>query len=369
MIRRRGLVSTLGAAAMLLGLRPAYGNAQAPLAPLAPPLPAVPPAPGFPVPDQVFTMRDGFTLPARLWHPPAGTPVRGVILALHGFTDSRDGWEIPAPGFTAAGYTMVAPDLRGFGATADRGSWAGQQVMVDDAAELARRLRAQFPGQRLVVMGESMGGAIAMCLAARAPGAADDFVLLSPAVWGPGQMAFSLRAALWTAYQVAPGWQLTGREVPLEIAASDNYDALLRMARDPLTLRGATVAMLRGLVDLMGCAQQAAPRQPANVLILNGRRDQVVPPEATAAAWAKLPPPVRRGLYLNGYHLLLRDLDRALVEADILSWLDDPQAWLPSGADVNASAWAADNAWAGDVSAALPAQALDGAGERRVWPF
>ena len=35
-------------------------------------------------------------------------------------------------------------------------------------------------------------------------------------------------------------------------------------------------------------------------------------------------PSVRRGFYPNGYHLLLRDHDRALVEADILAWLDDP---------------------------------------------
>ena len=52
------------------------------------------------------------------------------------------------------------------------------------------------------------------------------------------------------------------------------------------------------------------------------------------AAWAKLPPGVRRGFYLGGYHLLLRDHDRNLVETDILAWLADPSRWLPSGADI-----------------------------------
>ena len=356
MIRRREAVST--AAATLLALRARCGLAAVP-AQATPPLPA---------PDTVFRMRDGADLPARLWHPPAGVRPAGIILALHGFTDSRDAWTYPAPGFAAAGYLVVAPDQRGFGATADRGVWAGERAMVDDAAELAKRLRAQYPGP-LVLMGESMGGAVAMCLAVSQPVTADAYVLLSPAVWGRAQMALSVRAALWTAMRLAPGWRLTGTEIPIEIAATDNIDALLALAHDPLTLRGATVAMLRGLVDLMDSAQAAAPHLPPATLVLGGRRDQVIPPSATAAAWRKLPAGVRRGLYLNGYHLLLRDLDRALVHADILAWLADPGHWLPSGADINAAAWQADQAWDTDLPAVLPADTLDGAGLHKVWPY
>jgi alpha-beta hydrolase superfamily lysophospholipase len=314
-------------------------------------------------------MRDGCVLPARLWRPPAGVAPAGVILAMHGFTDSRDAWELPAPVFTKAGYTVVAPDQRGFGATPDRGVWAGQEVMMADVAELAVQLRALHPGQRLVLLGESMGSAVLMCLAARAPATADAWVLTSPAVWGRAQMAATLTGALWAADHVAPGWRLTGTEIPLEIAACDNRDALIRLARDPLTLRGTTVAMLKGLVDLMTAAQDACSDLPADTLVLNGRKDQVVPPAAAEAAWAKMPAGVRRGFYLNGYHMLLRDLDRSLVEADILSWLSDPHRWLPSGADVNAAAWQSDHGWAPSPPPAAPASGLDGVGERPVWPF
>jgi hypothetical protein len=102
---------------------------------------------------------------------------------------------------------------------------------------------------------------------------------------------------------------------------------------------------------------------------LNGRRDQVVPLPAAEAAWSKMPGTVRRGFYLNGYHMLLRDLDRALVETDILSWLSDPHRWLPSGADINAAAWQSDHGWAASSPGGLPATALDGVGHRPVWPF
>ena len=37
--------------------------------------------------------------------------------------------------------------------------------------------------------------------------------------------------------------------------------------------------------------------------------------------------------YKNGYHLLLRDLQAGVVLGDIVSWVDDRMAPLPSGAD------------------------------------
>jgi alpha-beta hydrolase superfamily lysophospholipase len=362
MIRGRVAVSTLGGALLLLVAVLAGCAAGLSHATSAPPG-------SLPRPDLVFRMDDGAVLPARLWLPPAGTRPAGIILALHGFTDSRDAWELPAPVFADAGYTVIAPDQRGFGGAPGRGIWAGQERMVDDAAELTAQLRARYPGQRLVVLAESMGSAVAICLAARNPHAADAWVLTSPAVWGRDQMPVVLRAALAIGDTMAPGWRLTGQEIPLDIAASDNREALLRLAHDPLSLHGVTIAMLRGLVDLMGSAQLDSARLPANTLFLNGRRDQVVPLSATAAAWARLPPSVRRAFYLGGYHLLLRDHDRALVEADILAWLADPHVWLPSGADINAAAWQSDQAGSGAKPSFLPAGALDDNFAHPVWPY
>jgi alpha-beta hydrolase superfamily lysophospholipase len=313
-------------------------------------------------------MSDGAVLPARVWLP-AGKPWRGVILALHGFTDSRDSWEIPAPSFTGAGYAVFAPDQRGFGGTASRGRWAGTARMVDDAAELVAQLRVRAPGVPVIVIGESMGGAVAAVLAARPGQAADAYVLSAPAVWGWRQMDPALVATLAAADAVAPAWRPDPGQVGRDIAASDNYAALRRLGADPLTLRRPSVAMLRGLVDLMTDAQAASAHLHGRVLILSGRRDQLVPGHAAAAAWAKLPPDVRRAFYPNGYHLLLRDRDRALVIADILAWLDRPGAWLPSGADAAAAAWLSDHAWQGLDPSATPAGHFDDTGAQAVWPY
>jgi acylglycerol lipase len=288
--------------------------------------------------DGFFDMADGARLPYRVWRP-EGEP-RVVILALHGFNDSRDAWEIPAPSFQAAGMAIYAPDQRGFGAAPGRGFWPGEAALVEDAVAIARLLRARHPRARLVLMGESMGAAILMRAATiPRPPPADAYVLSAPAVWGRAQMGILLATGLWIVATVDPGWEVTGREVPIRVHASDNLDALVRLARDRLTIRRTRFDVLRGLTDTMDAAQAAAPRFTALGLFLYGGRDDIVPPDATAALWDRLPPGARRALYPNGYHLLMRDLDRAAPIGDAIAWIDNPDAWLPSGADAAAASW------------------------------
>src|SRR6185437_6730311 len=110
----------------------------------AQPLPMLPLSTEPPITDGECGMDDGFRLPFRTWLPD-GTP-HTVILGLHGLNDSRDAWEYPAPSFQQAGMALYGPDQRGFGATADRGDWAGVPRMAADATAMARAIRARHPG-------------------------------------------------------------------------------------------------------------------------------------------------------------------------------------------------------------------------------
>ena len=296
------------------------------------------------VADDVFVMDDGARLPVKRWLPQGSEAAqpRAVVLALHGFNDSRNAWDLPGEAFAKAGVAVYAPDQRGFGAAPGRGGWPGAERLADDAAASLRALAARYPGTKLYAMGESMGGAVLMTLAAR-PDAppVSGWVLLSPAVWGRQQMGVVLSSGLWLVSSVAPGLSVTGTEVPLRVMASDNRDALIRLARDPLTIRRTRFDALRGLTDTMDLAQAAAPRLRAPALVLYGARDTLVPPDATARAWARMPREVRRAYYPAGFHLLLRDRGRAAPTRDVLAWIEDPTSFLPSGADIAAAAWQA----------------------------
>ena len=301
--------------------------------PVPPPLPAA-----SLVVNELATMDDGARLPVRAWLP-ASRPT-AIVLALHGFNDSRDALALPAPVFAGSGIAVFAPDQRGFGAAPGRGRWPGEGVMQADAATMLRQLRARFPGVPLYAMGESMGGAVLMTLAA-SPAAppVDGWILLSPAVWGREQMGIGLRTGLWLVSNTLPGLSVTGGEVKLRVVASDNRDALLSLARNPLTIRRTRFDTLRGLTDLMDDAQAASPGLPPNVLAIYGEKDVIVPVDAAARAWRHMPATVRRALYPSGYHLLLRDRGRESVIADIVSWIRDRNAALPSGADRWARLW------------------------------
>ena len=189
-------------------------------------------------------------------------------------------------------------------------------------ATMVRLLHRRYPHARLILMGESMGAAVLMCLAtAPDPPPVDGYVLVAPAVWGRAEMNVFLRAGLWLFANLVPGFTVTGRVA--RVTASDNREAIKRLSQDPLTIHGTRFDTVRGLVDLMDAALAAAPRFRAPALFLYGGKDELIPDKATAATWRGLPEGPVRAFYPGGYHLLLRDHERMTPIDDIL-YLDAP---------------------------------------------
>ena len=74
-------------------------------------------------------------------------------------------------------------------------------------------------------------------------------------------------------------------------------------------------------------------RAPQETLYLYGAHDDLIPkPAAFFAAAALARAGGRTAYYDTGHHLLTRDLHRARVLDDVLAFLRDPAAALPSGA-------------------------------------
>lgn len=270
---------------------------------------------------------DGAVLPLGVWLP-EGAP-RAVVLALHGFNDYHQAFAGVGPFLAARGIATYAYDQRGFGATAQRGIWPGTDVLVDDARTVTALLRAAHPDRPLVLLGESMGGAVVMSLLADTPAAADGAALVAPAVWGRATMNRLQRIGLWLLAHTVPGTRLSGRG--LGITASDNTPILRALGRDPLVLKDARVDTLWGLTNLMDRALAAAPGLTTPALILYGARDEIIPRRPTCRMLAVLPATSRVAIYPDGYHMLTRDLGAPVVLEDLTVWLADPAASLPSG--------------------------------------
>ena len=297
---------------------------------------------------QALIMPDGARLPLSVWLP-EGEP-SGVLLALHGFNDTaRNFMAETAPLFTARGIAVYAYDQRGFGGAPHRGIWAGGESLAADATAAAALLRARHPGLPLWMLGESMGAAVLILAASGpAPPQADGYLLSAPALWGRATMNGPMRWTLWLAAHTIPIVGFYGNAGG--VVASDNEAALRRWGEDPLTIKPTRGDAAKGLVDLMDDAVAALPRccraagqdRPAPTLVLLGARDRVVPASAARQALTRLRAVRERlALYPQGYHLLLRDRNREVVAQDILAWMANPAAPLPSGAEAGGRAWLA----------------------------
>lgn len=282
---------------------------------------------------------DGAELPLKKWLPD-GEP-KAVILGLHGFNDYSNAFAIPAASWVNSGIATYAYDQRGFGAAPDRGLWPGTDTLVADLDTTYRLLRARYPNVPIFLAGESMGGAVIMAaVAAGRVASADGVILVAPAVRGRDTINVFARSALWVVAHTVP-W-LAGQPPPnLGFHPSDNIEMLRALGRDPMVIKETRVDALYGLVNLMDDALAASPLFDKDVLILLGRRDDLIPDGPTGMMLARMPAAMkgmrRVAVYPNGYHMLLRDLQAPVVHRDVAAWAlgrkSDPLAALPSGAD------------------------------------
>lgn len=278
-----------------------------------------------------FISFDGTALGLSRWDA-KGEPW-AVIIGLHGMNDYGAAFWMAGPWWAEHGVSTYAFDQRGFGRSPDRGIWGGEKLMTQDLRTICALVRRQHPHAIIAVAGESMGGAVAIdAFASKRPPAADRLVLLAPAVWGWSNQPLINRIALWLTAHILPGHALAPPSFVTEhIQASDNEPELRRMGRDPLMIWGTRPDTIYGLMNLMEDANRRAGRVTTPLLYLYGEHDEIIPEAATRSAVARLGPEARTGFYPQGWHILLRDYDSRTVWSDILSFLKNPTAPLPSG--------------------------------------
>jgi acylglycerol lipase len=282
-----------------------------------------------------YVAADGTALPLAVW-PAAGGGAKAVILGLHGFGDYRDAFEEPAGIWSRDGIATYAFDQRGFGKSPSRGRWPGTESLVADALAVAMLVRARHPGVPFYVLGESMGGAVALVAADRGL-EADGLVLSAPALRGREALGPVASGALWFFAHTIP-WLPAG-PTSIDFKPTDDPKTLEKLRNDPLMLRQPRVDMGYGLVDLMDAAREAAERVRLPYLMLHGMGDRLVPTGAVQSAIEVMPArrDSRLAFYKEGYHLLMRDKQGPVVAADIAAWIANHEAALPSGADAERS--------------------------------
>lgn len=219
-----------------------------------------------------FRVSDGAEIPYRLW--PA-RDARAAVLLLHGAFDYAAAFDEIGPKLAREGFIALAIDQRGFGATHSHGMWSGTSRMTEDTLEVARILLDRTGNDKpLFILGESMGGAIAVHAAARG----EIPNLRGLVLMAPGALASRIRQ--WLLAFVASAMRLVAgdSEIVLERLAGWELTpaAAIRLIGDPLVVRRIKPEMLCGMADLALSAVSEASSVTTPVLTMVGARDELV---------------------------------------------------------------------------------------------
>lgn len=220
----------------------------------------------------------------------------GGALVVHGFTGSPHSIRGVATALASARLAVEAPLLAGHGTRMDdllATGWDDWRAGVDAAWE---RLTARC--ERAVVFGLSMGGSLALSLAADRPEIAG-IVVVNPFVDPPAESFRDLLSGLLdSGHDTIPG---IGGDIADPTESEVGY---------PGTPIGPLLSLSEALERLL-------PRLgdiTCPVLLMTSRVDNVVPPVSSDVLADRLAGPVERVLLENSLHVATLDHDRDEVE-------------------------------------------------------
>ncbi|MEM7022267.1 MAG: alpha/beta fold hydrolase, partial [Pseudomonadota bacterium] len=268
--------------------------------------------------DDALTAGDGVRLPLVAWE--ASKPA-AIAIGLHGYGDYRRAFRLAGPWFAQHGVSMYAYDQRGFGETESRGEWPGAADLITDLAEAVRLLRERHAGLPLIVVGESMGGAVALAgIGGGEVSGVDHLILAAPAVRGDIPLRELHDLALRLGALAMP-WLA----VALRRGSSPWLDKgeAARLADDPLILRQISVGSYDGLVELADLASAEPKAEIPPTLLMYGELDATIPRRPIDDLAAQLNG-VATKFYPQRHHLLLHEQDAHVVFEDCVQWLDLP---------------------------------------------
>ncbi|MDP1828789.1 MAG: alpha/beta fold hydrolase [Archangium sp.] len=250
---------------------------------------------------------------------PAVTEAPVAALLLHGFTGSP--WELRPVGeaLAARGLHVVCPRLPGHGTTPEAMLWAGMREWLEAATAALESLAG---ARRVVVIGLSMGGLLAMVLAARYRTRVQGLVLMAPALRLKARDARALRRLRWL-----PGLDVKERWIEkksTDIESNEVRAGAPILPRYPL----ARVFDLFALADL---AHESERRITCPSLVIGAVNDHVVDTGAVLALQRRLPFS-RRLLLQRGFHIIPRDTDRAVALTEIAHFVEGLSPSVPLGA-------------------------------------
>jgi pimeloyl-ACP methyl ester carboxylesterase len=250
----------------------------------------------FPAEEQGISARDISLDGEKVRVVESGASDAFPIILLHGWGASAYNYRGILKPLADAGYHAIAPDLRGHGGSSTllgRGSWS-REAMI----HWLRRLLDALGVRVCVIVGQSIGGALALDAAAAMPDRVQAVVLLAPIGFTTVRRVRLARLFPWVTFPTTPRWivasilrdiygtrgRWTERDLDeywIPLRRGDVVRAVLQSARefdftprDPGPLRGCRIVMrfgeLDGLIPHAVAMRHASRFEGADAAVLPG---------------------------------------------------------------------------------------------------
>jgi acetolactate decarboxylase len=251
------------------------------------------------------------------------TPAKIVVICIHGLGLCAMAYKPLAKQFSDAGIDGYGINVRGFGPDRDKADRAKLNCIdtVSDIGKLLVDIHKQYPDYKVFLVGESMGGALALRAAAENADLVDGVVCSAPA-WKLLKMRSTAVKGIFELYLFhsrRPG--IASRGV-IKQATSDR-----ELAEHWLTGSSHKMKLTRkeafDFVRFVSKTDSYAKKIEMPVLVMQGLDDHLVSPKAVAELFGDMPARSKEFLIdAKGEHLLLEEgnFSPALIEK-LISWL------------------------------------------------
>lgn len=244
-------------------------------------------------------------IPCMIWK--AGEP-KAIMLCIHGFGLHKGTYDGFAREMVKNGIAVYAIDVRGFGSWVQKGvNEIDFQGTMEDIGLTLKEIKRIHPGVPIIVLGESMGGAIAMKTAATYPDMVNGLISSVPA----GDRYDKANSQMGVVKHVL----LHGFNAPIDVgpaivkAATKKKDLQNTWLKDPLTRTYVKPKELIAFRDYMNDSFNFAPQiKTTPVLFIQGSNDKLVRPAGTWKLFGSIANPDRQiVLSKTAEHLIFED--------------------------------------------------------------
>lgn len=244
------------------------------------------------------------------------------IVFLHGFPFNRHVWEPQQEPLARAGFRAILPDLRGHGKSPSTPEPATMDAMAEDVFRLLDRLQAA----RIVAVGHSMGGYVALAMYAAQPDRFAGLVLTNTRAAADDEAGRAARDETVEAVRAGGADVLADRmlEKLLSPVTLEKQPGLVqrldRMIRE--TPPEGAIAALQGMRDRPDRTDLLS-KIDAPTLVVAGAEDPITPP-SDAKAMADGIPDARLEVIPDTAHMTMIEAPDAFTRT-VRSFLDQLQ--------------------------------------------